>query len=165
MWFNPAQLIKTAKPLPATFATSATFSIEPSQNRTKSIKVAKVATSPSAKISVQEKVGADDTAAIWRVTYPDGRTAEVHCTPSATLTQILETRPGAMAELLEPVTPRTPAPMTGDDEKLIRAWLALIKETDPATIAEVIGQCQQDAEARDYFTGRAAVELIQKGGE
>jgi hypothetical protein len=41
----------------------------------------------------------------------------------------------------------------------IRAWLALIEETDPATIAEVIGQCQRDADARDYFTGRAAAEL------
>ena len=41
----------------------------------------------------------------------------------------------------------------------IRAWLALIEETDPAAIAEVIGQCQRDADARDYFTGRAAAEL------
>ena len=112
-----------------------------------------------------EKIGAGDTAAIWCVTYPDGRTAEVHCTPPATLSQILETRPGAMAALLEPVTPRTPASMTGDDERLIRTWLALIEETDPATIVEVIGQCQQDAEARDYFIGRAAAEIIQKGGE
>ena len=42
---------------------------------------------------------------------------------------------------------------------MIRAWLALIEETDPATIAEVMGQCQRDADARDYFTGRAAAEL------
>jgi len=112
-----------------------------------------------------EKIGSGDTAAIWCVTYPDGRTAEVHCTPSATMAEILESRQGATAELLEPVTPRTPASMTGDDERLIRTWLALIEETDPATIAEVISQCQQDADARGYFTGRAAVELIQKGGE
>jgi hypothetical protein len=104
MWFNPAQLIKTAKPLPATFATSATFSIEPSQNRTKSIKVAEVAASPSAKISVQEKVGTDTTAAI-------------------------------------------------------RAWLAHIGETDPAIIADVLHQCQQDADARAYYLQRAADEL------
>jgi len=49
--------------------------------------------------------------------------------------------------------------MTASDESAIRAWLALIEETDPATIAEVIGQCQRDADARDYFTGRAAMEL------
>ena len=51
------------------------------------------------------------------------------------------------------------AHLTAEDESAIRAWLALIEETDPATIAEVIGQCQRDAEARDYFTGRAAAEL------
>lgn len=52
-----------------------------------------------------------------------------------------------------------PDPMTADEETAIRAWLALIEETDPATIAEVISQCQRDAEARDYFTERAAAEL------
>lgn len=57
------------------------------------------------------------------------------------------------------------APMTADEEAAIRAWLALIEETDPATIAEVMSQCQRDAEARDYFTGRAAAELNRTGGE
>lgn len=49
--------------------------------------------------------------------------------------------------------------LSAKEETPIRAWLALIKETDPATIAEVIGQCQRDADARDYFIGRAAAEL------
>jgi len=53
------------------------------------------------------------------------------------------------------------APLTASEETAIRAWLALIEETDPATIAEVIGQCQWDADARDYFTGRAAAELAK----
>jgi hypothetical protein len=53
----------------------------------------------------------------------------------------------------------TPTPMTANEEAAIRAWLALIKETDPTTIAEMIGQCQRDTDARDYFTGRAAAEL------
>ena len=48
------------------------------------------------------------------------------------------------------------APMTAEEEAAIRAWLALIYEADPATIAEVIGKCQRDAEARDYFTWQAA---------
>ena len=51
------------------------------------------------------------------------------------------------------------ATMTASEESAIRAWLALIEETDQATIAEVIGQCQRDADARNYFTGRAAAEL------
>ncbi len=59
----------------------------------------------------------------------------------------------------DPLRRHCPAQLTADEERAIRAWLALIEETDPATIAEVIGQCQRDADARDYFTGRAAVEL------
>ncbi len=51
------------------------------------------------------------------------------------------------------------ASLTAKEETAIRAWLALIEETDPATIAEVIGQCQRDADARDYFSRRAAMEL------
>lgn len=47
------------------------------------------------------------------------------------------------------------APMTAEEEQAIRAWLALIEETDPATIAEVMSKCRRDADARDYFTGRA----------
>ncbi|MEY4368147.1 MAG: hypothetical protein RL564_97 [Pseudomonadota bacterium] len=45
------------------------------------------------------------------------------------------------------------------EETAIRAWLALIDETDPATIAEVISHCQQDADVRDYFIGRAGADL------
>jgi len=51
------------------------------------------------------------------------------------------------------------APLTAEEDAAIRAWLELIEETDPATIAEVISQCQRDAEAREYFAGRAADEL------
>jgi hypothetical protein len=85
---------------------------------------------------------------------------EVACCPEATHAEILERHPHAVAA--EPFTPtiRQPsAPLTASEETAIRAWLALIEETDPATIAEVIGQCQRDEDARDYFTGRAAAEL------
>jgi predicted component of type VI protein secretion system len=51
------------------------------------------------------------------------------------------------------------APLTAEDERAIRAWLALIEETDPAIIAGVIAQCRRDADARDYFIERAAAEL------
>jgi hypothetical protein len=73
---------------------------------------------------------------------------------------MLERHPDAIAA--EPFTPtiRQPsAPLTADEEMAIRAWLALIEETDATTIAEMIDRCQRDANARDYFTGRAAVEL------
>jgi hypothetical protein len=51
------------------------------------------------------------------------------------------------------------SPMTADEESAIRAWLAHIEETDAAIIAVVFGQCRAGAEARGYFTGRAAAEL------
>ena len=72
----------------------------------------------------------------------------------------MEIYPEAVAA--EPFTPsiRQPSePLTAEVETAILEWLALIEETDPATIAEVIGQCQRNADARDYFTGRAAAEL------
>jgi len=108
-------------------------------------------------------VGAGDTATAsrwWLIHYPDREPVEVACCPEATHADILERHPDAVAA--EPFTPtiRQPsAPLTASEEMAIRAWLALIEETDPATIAEVIGQCQRDADARDYFTGRAAAEL------
>jgi hypothetical protein len=46
--------------------------------------------------------------------------------------------------------------MSASEEAAIRAWLVLIGETDLAAIADVIGQCQQDLEARGYLTERAA---------
>lgn len=109
------------------------------------------------------KVGAGDTATAsrwWLIHYPDRDPVEVACCPEATHADILERHPDAVAA--EPFTPTTrqpTAPLTASEETAIREWLALIEETDPATIAEVIGQCQRDADARDYFTGRAAAEL------
>jgi len=109
------------------------------------------------------KVGAGNTAPAsrwWLIHYPDRDPVEVACCPEVTNADILARHPDAVAA--EPFTPtiRQPsAPLTAEEETAIRAWLALIEETDPATIAEVIGQCQRDADARDYFTGRAAAEL------
>lgn len=128
-----------------------------------------VANPTSEKTAPPAKVGAGDTATAsrwWLIHYPDRDPVEVACCPEATHAEILERHPDAIAA--EPFTPtiRQPsAPMAASEETAILAWLALIEETDPATIAEVIGQCQRDADVRDYFTGRAAVELIQKGGE
>ncbi len=122
-----------------------------------------VANPTSGKTAPPAKVGAGDTATAsrwWLIHYPDRDPVEVTCCPDATHAEILERHPDAVAA--EPFTPtiRQPsAPLTASDETAIRAWLALIEETDPATIAEVIGQCQRDADARDSFTGQAAAEL------
>jgi hypothetical protein len=92
--------------------------------------------------------------------YIDRDPMDVACCPEATHADILERHPDAVAaEPYSPTTRQPSAPMSASEETAVRAWLALIEETDPATIAEVIGRCQQDADARDYFTGRAAAEL------
>jgi hypothetical protein len=125
-----------------------------------------VASPTSEKTAPPAKVSPGDTATAsrwWLIHYPDRDPVEVACCPEATHADILERHPDAVAA--EPFTPtiRQPsAPLTASEETAIRAWLALIEETDPATIAEVIGQCQRDADARDYFTGRAAADNVQK---
>lgn len=114
-------------------------------------------TAPPAKVSPGDTATASRW---WLIHYPDRDPVEVACCPEATHADILERHPDAVAA--EPFTPtiRQPsAPLTASEETAIREWLALIEETDPATIAEVIGQCQRDADARDYFTRRAAAEL------
>ena len=40
--------------------------------------------------------------------------------------------------------------LLAEEETAIRAWLAHIEETDPATIADVLERCQNDAQARAY---------------
>jgi hypothetical protein len=95
--------------------------------------------------------------------YPDRDPLEVACYPEANHADILERHPDAVAaEPFSPTIRQPTTPLTAEEETAIRAWLVLIEETDPATIAEVIGQCQRDADARDYFTGRAAAEIAQE---
>ena len=144
---------------PATFAT-----LEEEKGRTvASVATVAVAKSPQGQTAPPAKVSPGDTATAsrwWLIHYPDRDPLQVACCPEATHAEILEWHPDAVAA--EPFTPsiRQPsAPMTASEETAIRAWLALIEETDPATIVEVIEQCQRDADARDYFTGRAAAEL------
>ena len=161
---------KVATATPATFATQAGGE----RQTVASVATVAVAKPPQGQTAPLPKVGAGDTAPPakvspgdtatasrwWLIHYPDRDPLEVACCPEATHADILERHPEAVAA--EPFTPtiRQPsAPLTASEETAIRAWLALIEETDPATIAEVIDQCQRDADARRYFTGRAAAEL------
>jgi len=143
---------------PATFATH-----EGGKVRTvASVATVAVAKSPQGQTAPPAKVSPDDTATAsrwWLIHYPDRDPLEVTCCPEATHADILERYPDAIAA--EPFTPtiRQPsAPLTASEEAAILAWLALIEETDLATIAEVIGQCQRDANARAYFAGRTISE-------
>ena len=108
------------------------------------------------------KGGANDTSPAyrhWLIHNPDRDPLEVLCTPPATHAEILEWYPDATVEPFTLAIRQTSASLTAEEETAIRAWLALIEETNPVTIAEVIGQCQREADARDYFTGRAVAEL------
>ena len=113
----------------------------------------------------RQKVDAGDTvnaSCWWLLHYPDRDSLEVACCPEVSHAVILERHPDAVAA--EPFTPtirQASAPLTASEEAAIRAWLALIVETDPATIAEVIGQCQRDADARAYFTRAVVIHLRQ----
>ena len=144
---------------PATFATH-----EGGKVRTvASVATVAVAKSPQGQTAPPAKVGAGDTATAsrwWLIHYPDRDPVEVAFSPEATHAEVLEAYPDALAA--EPFTPtvRQPSvPLTAEEQEAIRAWLALIEESDSATIAEVIGQCQRDADARNYFIGRAALGL------
>lgn len=159
---------RKSEPVGFATATPATFATQEGEwGRTvASVATVAVAKSPQGQTAPPAKVGAGDTATAsrwWLIHYPDRDPVEVACCPEATHADILERHPEAVAA--EPFIPsiRQPsAPLTASEETAIRAWLALIEETDPATIAGVIGQCQRDADARDYFTGRAAADSLQK---
>ena len=151
--------VRFATATPATIAT-----LEGEKGRTvASVATVAVAKSGQGQTAPPVKVSPGGTATAsrwWLIHYVDRDLLEVACCPEATHAEILERYPEAVAA--EPYTPtgrQLSAPMTAEEETAIRAWLKLIEETDPATIAEVIGRCQRDADARAYFTGRAAAEL------
>lgn len=93
----------------------------------------------------------------WQVKYPDGSMIETYVLPEPTRAEVLRDYPGAIAaEPIPEAAKRIPtAPMTAEEEAAIRAWVAYIEETDPATIADVLHQCRTDADAREYFVRRA----------
>lgn len=156
---------KKSEPVRFATATSATFATPNGKlvRTVASVATVAVAKSQQGQTAPSAKVGAGETATAsrwWLIHYPDRDPVEVAYCYEATHVDILERYPDAIAA--EPFTPiiRQPsAPLTASEETAIRAWLALIEETDPATIAEVIDQCQRDADARDYFTWRAAAVL------
>ena len=160
---TPATIIREAQADGVRLALSPTGTIKVTGNGAAVNRWLAVIRERKAEIIDALQVSPGDTATAsrwWLIHYPDRDPLEVACCPEATHADILERHPDAVAA--EPFTPtiRQPsAPLTDSEESAIRAWLALIEETDPATIVEVIGQCQRDADARDYFTRRAAAEL------
>lgn len=114
-------------------------------------------TAPTAK----DSPGADaNLSRWWRIHYPDRPPLEVLYPSGATRAVVLAAYPDA--QQAQPFTPsirRPSSPLSGEEEALLRRWLAQTGETDPAIIAAALDQCQRDADARRYFIKRAASEL------
>ena len=153
------QASRNATATPATFATQ----VGGETRTVASVATVAVAKSPLGRSVSTANDGAGDTTTVsqwWLIHYLDRDPVEVACCPAATHAEILVHYPDAVAA--EPYTPATrqpSAPLSASEEVPIRAWLVLIEENDPSTIAAVISQCQQDAHSRDYFTRRAVEEL------
>ena len=105
------------------------------------------------------------TSRWWRVCCCDRPPLEILYPSGASRAEVLAAYPDA--QQVQPFTPcprRPSRPMSGEEEALLRRWLAQTGETDPAIIAATIDQCQRDAHARHYFINkRAAAELPQSG--
>jgi hypothetical protein len=105
------------------------------------------------------KAGTGDIAGTsrgWLIRFLNGDALQVTCVPDMTEAAILAAYPDAMAAVPFMPSVREPSnPMSAFEESAIREWLALIDETDPATIAFVLHECQRDDDARNYFLRRA----------
>ena len=99
------------------------------------------------------KIGAAYTAPTsryWRVHFVDRESVESVHYPDASHSEVLAQNPSAIAaEPFDPNTTLAQIPLTKEQEKAILAWLAQIEEDDPEAIAEVVGRCQREADARD----------------
>lgn len=106
------------------------------------------------------KAGASEMAITshwWLLHTSECDPVEVGCFPDATWDEILERHPDATAaEPLMPAFRKQTFTITADEEQAVRAWLAQINETDPATIADVLERCRNDKEAGAYFLRRAS---------
>jgi hypothetical protein len=100
-----------------------------------------------------------ETSCIWYVEFPDRDPVEAHYTHEESRETVAQTHPDAVAFV--PIHPRQqqPFPIPSDEQAAILQWLAHIGETDTAIIAETLDKCSRDAEARQYFVGRARAEV------
>jgi hypothetical protein len=97
-----------------------------------------------------------NTSRHWLIHCLDRAPLEVTCIPNMTRTDILRRYPAAIAvQPFEPIHHKPITPMGATEEVTITSWLEHIGETDQATIAEVLSQCQRNGDVRAYFIRRA----------
>lgn len=95
-----------------------------------------------------QKTASPLTSDWWRLRFQD-RPLLVVFSPDATAAEMAAIYPGAVSgKPFAPVVSAPRSPMTPDEEKTIRAWLASIGEQDPETIALTLAACQQDGATR-----------------
>lgn len=93
----------------------------------------------------------------WRLHTADGGIKEVYSDPPTSAAEVLEGRSGIVsAEHFDPGTRTPTAPPNDTEEQEIRAWLQSIGETDIEVVANVLGRCRRDAEAKEYYLREAA---------
>ena len=137
--------------------------ISATQPKGEAATVARIATvavaNPKEEKTVSPAIGgAGDTAIVsrwWRVHFADGRVVQVTGDPMHNLSSVQASYPEAVQ--WEPFTPEVTAPdrpLTPDEAEAIRRY-CLAEDCQPDEAANILSQCQRDADARDYFTGRA----------
>jgi len=97
----------------------------------------------------------------WLLHFSDRNPQTVNFSPPATHDQVLASYPSALAaDPIEPGGRQPDALLAGDQEAAILAWLAQIGESDQTIIDDVLTLCRHDADARQYFLGRAVEGAI-----
>lgn len=90
----------------------------------------------------------------WRCLFRDGTLATIYPDPPMSRRDMLERYPALQD--LEPLPPVEPTgELSRQDEAHLRAWLALVGETDDRIICAVLEQCAADSNALRYYLDRA----------
>jgi len=122
---------------------------------------------PQGQTAPLPEAGADDMkppSCLWRIHFKDRKPVDVYIFPGATHAEVLSIWPDATkVETFDPFAAPPVVPVTPEQEKMIRRWLALIGETNQDLIDKVIARCRRDVDARDYFTQQAAAALSAAG--
>lgn len=143
MWFDPGEIGHFPQ---APLATLATLRLCDPKTSTQGAEVAEVAEVATPHYR-------------WLIHFADRKPLTVAFSPAATHAAVLDVYPDALAA--EPIEPGRRQPDTllaGDQEAAILAWLSEIGETDQAIVADMLRQCRQDEEARQYFLGLAGAD-------
>lgn len=121
MWFDPGQLMKATKSLPAILATHATLF---TQQRRAVVEVAKIA-----------EVATGEVSRGWLIYFADRDLLDVYCSPDLAHARILERYPDALAAEPIPARPRRMA--TEDEEAELRVLVQAIGRREGWNVAEV----------------------------